>query len=103
MTGKTNCGESTFVQKLGINNFFSKPLKVECISYIQVNKNRDAEIQTCFLCLVQFHYPRSLEDLNDIIEDLKNISTSRDEQNDQKFRDEHDLDTSLRIFFGEDK
>ena len=42
MVGKTNCGKATFVQKLGINNFFSKLLKVELISCIQLSKNREA-------------------------------------------------------------
>ena len=56
-------------------------------------------MQTCFSRPVQFHYSRSLEDLKGIIEDLRNISTSQDEQNDEKFREEDDFDTNPPIFF----
>ena len=59
VTGKTNCGKTTSVQKLGINSFFGKLLKVKWISYIQVSKNREAEIQTCFSVFFQFHYPQN--------------------------------------------
>ena len=53
VAGKTNCGKTTFVQKLGINDIYGKLLKIELISYIQLSKNGEAEIQTCFSCPVQ--------------------------------------------------
>ena len=37
------------------------------------------------------------------IEDLKNISTSQDEQNNEIFREEDDFDTSPPKFFGKEK
>ena len=57
VAGKTYCGKTTFLYKLGANNVFSKLLKVECISFIQLSLNGEAKIQTCFFCSVQFHYP----------------------------------------------
>ena len=98
LAGKANCSKSTLAQKRGINNFFGKLLKVEWISFIQLSKNREAKIQTCFSCLVQFHYPRSLEDLDD----LNNILASQDEQNYEKFREEDKFDTSPPNFFREE-
>ena len=56
-------------------------------------------MQTCFSRPVQFHYSRSLEDLKGIIEDLRNISTSQDKQNDEKFREEDDFDKTHQFFF----
>lgn len=38
----------------------------------------------------------------DMIEDLKNISTCQDEENDENFREKNNLDSSSSNFFGEE-
>ena len=38
----------------------------------------------------------------DMIEDLKNISTCQDEENDENFREKNNLDSSPSNFFGEE-
>lgn len=43
-----------------------------------------------------------MEDLDDMIEDLKNISTCQDEENDENFREKNNLDSSPSNFFGEE-
>ena len=101
ITGKTSSGKTTFVQKLGINSFFSKLLKLEWISYLRLSKNREAKMQTCFPCTAQFHYLRNLENLDHIIEYLKNFSTSQNEQNDGKCREDDHSDTSPHNCFKE--
>lgn len=40
-----------------------------------------------------------MEDLDDMIEDLKNISTCQDEENDENFREKNNLDSSPSNFF----
>ena len=38
----TGCGKTTFLEKLGVNNFFEKIIKTEWISGIDTNKQREA-------------------------------------------------------------
>ena len=37
VVGKTCCGKTTFLEKLGINNFFGDIVKTEWISGIDIN------------------------------------------------------------------
>ena len=38
--GKTGCGKTTFLEKLGINKFFGNIVKTEWLSRIEINKKR---------------------------------------------------------------
>ena len=38
--GKTGCGKTTFLEKLGINKFFGNIVKTEWLSGIEINKKR---------------------------------------------------------------
>ena len=38
--GRTCCGKTTFLEKLGLNNFFDHTLKTEWISGIDIDKKR---------------------------------------------------------------
>ena len=58
VVGRTGCGKTRFVQKLAVNSFFGKLVKAEWISYIKLDKRREAEIQSCFDCELEFHYPK---------------------------------------------
>ena len=61
IAGRTRCGKMHFMQKLAVNNFLGKLNKVEPTSYMKFAKNREAEIQSCFDCTVEFHYPKNKE------------------------------------------
>ena len=45
VVGRTGCAKTTFLEKLGLNNFFGDIIKIEWISGIDIDKNREAEIQ----------------------------------------------------------
>ena len=47
-----------FTQKLAVNNFFGKLKKSEWVSFIKLMPEREAEIESCFQCKVEFHYPQ---------------------------------------------
>ena len=66
IVGKTGCGKTHFVQKLGLNNFFGKIVKTEWVSSIQLSKSREAKIQSCFKSKVEFHYAKDIEDLKEL-------------------------------------
>ena len=46
--GRTGCGQTTFLEKLGLNNFFGDIIKTEWISGIDIDKKREAETQSYF-------------------------------------------------------
>ena len=41
--GKTGCRKTHFVQKLVLNNFFGRIVKIEWVSSIPLSKSREAE------------------------------------------------------------
>ena len=43
VVGKTGCGKTTFLEKLGINKLFSNIVKNELIRGIDINKKREAK------------------------------------------------------------
>ena len=55
VVGRTGCGKTTFLEKLGLNNFFGKTVKAEWISGIDIDKKRDAEIQSYFSNETEVH------------------------------------------------
>ena len=40
VVGRTGCGKTTFLEKLGLNNFFGDMIKAEWISGIAIDKKR---------------------------------------------------------------
>ena len=58
---RTGCRKTAFVQKLAINKFFGELNKAEWVSFIKLDKQREAEIQSCFECELDFYYPRNKE------------------------------------------
>ena len=55
VVGRTNCGKTTFIEKLGLNNFFGNIVKTEWVSGIAINKKREAEIQSYFRNETEVH------------------------------------------------
>ena len=39
--------------------------------HIELKAEREAEIESCFSCDVEFHYLKGLEKFNDLLEDFK--------------------------------
>ena len=69
--GKTGCRKTHFVQKLVLNNFFGRIVKIEWVSSIPLSKSREAEIQSCFNSKVEFHYAQDTDDLKELIQTFK--------------------------------
>ena len=57
------------MQRLALNNFFGKLKKAEWVSYIRLAKKREAEIHINFSCALDFWYPSSIEELDDLLEE----------------------------------
>ena len=81
IVGRIACGETFFTQKLAVNNFFGKLKKSEWVSYIQLTKEREAEIESCFACPAEFHYPQGQNDLKNLLDEFKQISKSDETDN----------------------
>ena len=77
--GRTECGKTTFIQNLGINNFFGDLKIVKWVSGIRLNGKREAEIESNFGCEVNFAYPTDKEELADKIEEYKLESESEND------------------------
>ena len=78
--------------------FFCDLKKVEWLSYIKLDKNREEQIQSCFKCAIEFHYPKNILEFKDIIEEFK--VRSRASKTTTDITNEYD---SLTSFYGENK
>ena len=79
IVGRTECGKTTFMQKLALNNFFGK-LKKQNGSQ-ELSKTREAEIETNFSCKVDFHYPADEDELSGQLDQFKLESKSNESDN----------------------
>ena len=79
IVGRTECGKTTFVQKLALNNFFDDLKKVKWVSGIRLSKKREAEIESNFSCEIDFSYPNDEDELVDKLEEFKLESESEDD------------------------
>ena len=77
IVGWTKCGKTYFMQKLALHNFFGKLKQPEWVSYIELTKKREAEIVSNFSCVLNFHYPKSVDELNDFLEEFKKQSRNK--------------------------
>ena len=69
IVGGTECGKTTFMQKLALHNFFGKLKKAEWISDTSLTKKREAEIQINLPCEVEFYYPADKDEFDAIVEE----------------------------------
>ena len=76
IVGRTECGKTTFVQKLALNNFFGDLKKVKWVLGIRLRKRREAEIESNFSRKIDFSYPNNEDKLNDKLEEFKLESES---------------------------
>ena len=94
VAGRTGCGKTTLLEKLGLNNFFGKLVKTEWISGIDINKKREAEIQSWFSDETEVHIVKEPEELDSLIETFKLRSEAEDNEKDTK---------NVKKLFGENK
>ena len=71
VVGRTGCGKTTFLEKLGLNNFFGDIIKTEWISGIDIDKKREAEIQSYFSNETEVHVAKEQDELDSLIETFK--------------------------------
>ena len=71
VVGRTGCGKTTFLEKLGLNNFFGNIIKTEWISGIDIDKKREAEIQSYFSNETEVHVAKEQDELDSLIETFK--------------------------------
>ena len=88
------CGKTTFLEKLGLNNFFGKLVKTEWISGIDIDEKREAEIQSSFSNETEVHIAKVPEKLDSLIETFKLRSEAEDNEKGTK---------NVKNLFGENK
>ena len=79
IVGRTGCGKTTFIQKLGQKKMFGSELvEVFWVSKIILSEERQRTIRECFEDQnVQFVYPHNLDDFNHLVENfMQNRSQS---------------------------
>ena len=69
--GRTECGKTSFVQKLALYDFFGELKNAKWVSGIQLNESREAEIESNFSCDISFFYPNDVNELADLIQEFK--------------------------------
>ena len=74
IVGRTNCGKTTFIEKLGLNNFFGDIVKTEWVSGIVIDKKREAEIQSYFKNETEVHIAQYQYKLDSLIDTFKQRS-----------------------------
>ena len=80
VAGRTVCGKTTFLEKLGLNNFLDNIIKTKWTSGIDIDKRREAEIQSYFSNETEVHVAKGQDELDSLIETFK--LRSRKESND---------------------
>ena len=68
---RTSCGKTTFLEKLGLNTFFGEIIKTEWVSGIDIDKKREAEIQSYFTNKTEVHVANEPDELDSLIETFK--------------------------------
>ena len=80
VVGRTGCGKTTFLEKLVLNIFFGNIIKTESISGVEIDKQREAEIQSYFSNKTEVHLAKEQDELDSLTETFK--LRSREESND---------------------
>ena len=81
VVGRTNCGKTTFIEKVGLNNFFGNIVKTEWVSGIAIDKKREAEIQSYFKNETEVHIAQDQDKLDSLIDTFKQRSHENDNSN----------------------
>ena len=71
VVGTTACGKTTFFEKLGLNSFFGNIIKTEWISGSDIDKKREAEIQSYFSNEIEVHIVKEPDKFDSLVETFK--------------------------------
>ena len=71
VVGRTGCGKTTFLEKLGLNNLFGDIIKTEWISGIDIDKKRETKIQSYFSNETEVHVAKEQDELDSFVEIFK--------------------------------
>ena len=71
VVGRTGCDKTTFLEEIGLNNFFGDIIKAEQVSGIDIDKKREAEIQSHFSNETEVHVAKEQDKLDSLIETFK--------------------------------
>ena len=71
VVGRTGCGKTTFLEKLGLNKFFGDIIKTEWISGIDTDKKREAEIQSYLSNETEVDVAKEQDEPDSLIETFK--------------------------------
>ena len=82
VVGRSSCGKTKFLEKLGVNNFFGDIIKTEWIKGIDIEKQREAKIQSYFSNEIEVHIAKEQDELDSLIEIFK--LRSREESDDSQ-------------------
>ena len=93
VVGRTNCGKTTFIEKLGLNNFFGNIVKTEWVSGIAIDKKREAEIQSYFKNETEVHIVQDQDKFDSLIDTFKQRSHENYDDNSNK--------NNVNTYFGE--
>ena len=92
---RTNCGKTTFIEKLGLNNFFGNIVKTEWVSGIAINNKREAEIQLYFKNETEVHIAQDQDKLDSLIDTFK--------QRSHENYDDNSNNSNVNSSFGENR
>ena len=98
IVGRKGCGKTYFTQKASWKQIFWPVKKVKWVSYTELKSKREAEIESCFSCDVEFHYPKGLEKFENLLEDFTVRLNTTKVHNNTYLSDEEDIVNSS---FGE--
>ena len=71
VVGRTGCGKTQFLEKLGLNTFFGDIIKTGWISGTDIDKKREVEIQSYFSKETEVHVSKEQDELDSLIETFK--------------------------------
>ena len=101
VVGRTGCGKTALIQKLAINKFFGELKTAEWVSYIKLDKAREAEIQSCFECELDFYYPRNKEQFEELLDCFKTKSNSSEIENNMNNDNINEINDVNIVNYGE--
>ena len=71
VVGRTGCGKTQFLEKLGLNKVFGDIFKTEWISGTDIHKKREVEIQSYFSNETEVQVTKEQDELDSLIETFK--------------------------------
>ena len=84
LQGSSGSGKTSLVQEAATNSMFGKLEKVYWLSGIELSREREGEIESCFESEIEFYYPKDQDALSKVINDLENLYLEKQEKNSVK-------------------